>query len=87
MHYFIFPEFDTTLYQASASRNTGLDEILEIEKTMNQSGGNVRVSRILIKFDLAEISRSMVRGQIATDARFYLNMYDANPTDLSYSQS
>jgi|TARA_B100001094_G_C18193598_1_gene809019 hypothetical protein len=87
MHYFIFPEFDTTLYQASASRNTGLDEILEIEKTMNQSGGNVRVSRALIKFDLAEISRSMVRGQIATDAKFYLNMYDAKPTELSYSQS
>ena len=87
MHYFIFPEFDTTLYQASASRNTGLDEILEIEKTMNQSGGNVRVSRILIKFDLAEISRSIVRGQIATDAKYYLNMYDANPTELSYSQS
>jgi len=87
MHYFIFPEFDTTLYQASQSRNTGLDEILEIEKTMDQSGGNVQVSRALIKFDLAELSRSIVRGQIANDAKYYLNMYDANPHDLSYSQS
>ena len=87
MHYFIYPEYDTTIYQASASRNTGLDEILEISKTMNASGGNVRVSRALIKFDLSEVSRSMVRGQIATDAKFYLNMYDAHPTDLSYSQS
>ena len=87
MHYFIYPEFDTTLYQSSASRNTGLDEILEIQKTMNASGGNVKVSRILMKFNLAEVSKSMVRGQIASDAKFYLNMYDANPTDLSYSQS
>jgi len=87
MHYFIFPEFDTTLYQASQSRNTGLDEILEIEKTMDQSGGNVQVSRALIKFDLAELSRSIVRGQIATDAKYFLNMYDANPHNLSYSQS
>jgi hypothetical protein len=87
MHYFIFPEFDTTLYQASQSRNTGLDEILEIEKTMNQSGGNVRVSRALIKFELEEITKGIARGQIASDAKYYLNMYDANPQELSYSQS
>ena len=87
MHYFIYPEIDTTLYQTSSSMNTGLDEIVEVTKTMNQSGGNVRVSRILTQFDLSEISASMVRGTIATDAKFYLNMYDANPTNLSYSQS
>ena len=87
MHYFIFPDADTTMYQASSSRNTGLDEILQIDKSMNASGGNVRVSRILMKFDLAYISQSMHRGTIARDAKFYLNMYDANPTDLNYSQS
>ena len=32
MHYFIFPDIDTTLYQASSSKNTGLDEILEVQK-------------------------------------------------------
>ena len=74
MHYFIFPDADTTMYQASASRNTGLDEILQIDKSMNASGGNVRVSRILMKFDLAYISQSMHRGTIARDAKFYLNM-------------
>ena len=87
MHYFIFPDADTTLYQASASRNTGLDEISQIDKSMNASGGNVRVSRILMKFDLTYISKSMHRGTIARDAKFYLNMYDANPTNLNYSQS
>ena len=53
---------------------------MEIEKTMNKSGGNVRVSRVLIKFELAEISRSIVRGQIANDGKYYLNMYDATHT-------
>ena len=86
MHYFIFPDIDTTLYQASSSKNTGLDEILEVQKNMKSDGTNIKVSRILIKFDLSFISQSIVRGQIV-NPKFYLNMYDANPTDLSYSQS
>ena len=86
MHYFIFPEKDTTLYQASGSQNTGLDEILEIRKDLNAAGRNPKVSRILMKFDLSEISRSMYRN-IITNPKFYLNLYDANPRNLSYSQS
>ena len=87
MYYFIYPEVDTTLYQASGSMNAGLDEILEIKKDMSAAGSNIKVSRILMKFDLSEVSKSIVSGQIATDAKFYLNMYDADPADLSYSQS
>ena len=87
MHYFIFPDKDTTIYQHTGSKNTGLDEILEIQKDLNQSGTNSKVSRVLIQFDLSEVSKSIVSGQIATDAKFYLNMYDANPAELSYSQS
>ena len=41
---------------------------------------NVRVSRVLIKFELEEITKGIVRGQISNDAKYYLNMYDANPT-------
>ena len=75
MHYFVFPEIDTTLYEASGSGNTGLDEILEIRKSMSKSGGNIKVSRILIKFDISEISSSIVNGTISTDAkRYYLNL-------------
>jgi len=87
MHYFIFPDKDTTIYQHTGSKNTGLDEILEIQKDLNQSGTNPKVSRVLIQFDLSEVSKSMHRGTIARDAKFYLNMYDANPAELSYSQS
>jgi len=87
MHYFIFPEIDTTLYQASGSSNAGLDEILEIQKTMSNSGGNINVSRILIKFDLNEISSSIVNNTISSDRKFYLNMYDAGSEELNTSQS
>ena len=86
MHYFIFPEIDTTLYQTSGSGNAGLDEISEIQKTMSDSGGNIKVSRILMKFDLSEISASIVNGTI-TNPKYYINMYDANSQNLSTSQS
>ena len=86
MNYFIFPDIDTTLYQATGSGNTGLDEILEIQKTMSTSGGNIKVSRILMKFDLSEVSSSIVNGTIS-NPKFYLNMFDANSQNLSTSQS
>jgi len=87
MNYFIFSETDTTLYEASSSQNTGLDEILEVRKDLNDAGSNPKVSRVLMKFDISDISQSMHSGVIDTDAKFYLNLYDANPTNLSYSQS
>ena len=86
MYYYIFPETDTTLYQASGSSNAGLDEILEIRKDMSLSGGNIKVWRILMKFDVSEISASIVNGTVSSP-KFYLNMYDANSQNLSTSQS
>jgi len=39
-----------------------------------------------MKFDLSYISQSIVRGLISSP-KFYLNLYDANPQDIGYSQS
>ena len=86
MHYFIFPDLDATLYSASGSKNTGLDQILEVRKDMKADGTNVKASRILMKFDLSYISQSIVRGLIS-NPKYYLNLYDANPTEMGYSQS
>ena len=72
MHYFTFAEKDTTLYQGTGSMNTGLDEILEIQKAVSDTGDSVNVSRILIKFDLSYISQSIVRGAIS-NPKYYLN--------------
>ena len=62
MHYFIFPDLDATLYSASGSKNTGLDQIIEVRKDMKTDGTNVKASRILMKFDLSYISQSIVEG-------------------------
>ncbi len=89
MHLFEFAEKDATLYEGSAtqSRNTGLDEILEVRKDMNADGSVVNVSRALIKFNLTNISESIVAGTIPENARYYLNLYDANSKELTTSQS
>ena len=86
MHYFEYPTKDTTLYESSASMNTGLDEILEIRKDMNADGSVINVSRGLIKFDLTYISQSIVSGLISNPT-FYLNLYDANSSQLNVSQT
>jgi hypothetical protein len=89
MHYFEYATKDTTLYEASQSRNTGLDEIIEIRKDMNSDATVVNVSRGLIKFDLTYISQSIESGIIpsGSQTKFHLNLYDANSTQLNISQT
>ena len=74
MFYFEFPLIDTTLYEAtpSSSTNTGIDEILEVRKDMNDSGTQIDVSRILMKFDYSFISKSIQEGTIPSTAKYYL---------------
>ncbi len=87
MHYHEFATQDTTLYQgpATSSQNTGLDEILEVRKDMNDTGTQINVSRVLIKFDLSYISASYSSGLIPSNAEYYLNLYDANSQELGSS--
>ena len=48
MHYFEFGKRDATIYSGgtTSSINTGLDEILEINKNVNQSGTIANIARI-----------------------------------------
>ena len=87
MHYFTFADKDTTLYETSSSLNAGLDEILEIDKNVSDAGDVITVSRILIKFPLDTISKHKTAGQIKSNAKYYLNLFDAKPTALATSQS
>ncbi len=86
MHFFTFAEKDSTIYQKSGSLNSGLDEVLEIQKIVSDSGDAVNVSRILIKFDLSEVSSSIVNGTI-TNPSYFLNLFDAKSSNLDISQS
>ena len=89
MHFFTFAEKDATLYEGSTtqSRNTGLDEILEVRKDTNIDASVINTSRVVIKFAITNISESIVAGTIPENARYYLNLYDAKSTELTTSQS
>jgi len=92
MHYFEYASADATIYEGTVtqSQNTGLDEILEIRKDTNSNASITNVSRTLIKFDLTYISESIHSGLMpssSTDPKFYLNLYDANSSNLTTSQS
>lgn len=90
MHYFTYPLEDATLYEGSSSMNTGLDQILEVRKDVSDGGASVNVSRIVMKFDLAEVSSSIHQGlipPIASGSKFYLNLKDAGSVGLETSQS
>ena len=88
MHYFEFGKRDTTLYSGgtTASRNTGIDEILEINKVVNNNGTVGNVSRVLIDFDLSFISKSIQDWKIPSTAKYYLNLFDATSEEVEVEQ-
>ena len=88
MHYFEFGKRDTTLYSGgtTASRNTGIEEILEVNKVVNNNGTVGNVARILIDFDLNYISQSVVDGKIPSTAKYYLNLFDATSEEVEVEQ-
>lgn len=95
MHFFILPKKDTTIFESKNTLNAGLDQVLDIDKAVNLQQGtsdpNVTVtssvsSRILIKFDLTELSASILSGSV-TASSVYLNMFavEGKEIPLSYS--
>ena len=89
MHYFIFGDKDATIYSGgtTSSINTGADEILEINKVVNQNGSVQNISRALIQFDYTDISSSIQQGKIPSTAKYYLNLYDAGSEELLRNQN
>ena len=89
MHYFIFGDKDSTIYSGgtTSSINTGADEILEINKVVQQNGSIGNISRALIQFDYTDISSSIQQGKIPSTAKYYLNLYDAGSEELLRNQN
>jgi len=81
--YKIFPEADTTLYSAYPTKNTGLDEILEISiKNSEVASGSDDVRRAIIKFSDADIQKiNSLKGTNSYDV--YLKLYLANAENLT----
>jgi hypothetical protein len=95
MHYFLYPTKDAFITNNPdfLFKNTGLDEILEVEKTLqvgaqgsvSGSKGTV-LSRALMYFDLSQISSSLADSGI-TDVKYTLKMKvsEANQIPLYYT--
>jgi len=99
MHHFIFPSQDTWISSGSSTidgesfkdQNFGRDQILEIKKEFYNSSFNYP-TRALVNFsgdEFTELSKSVADGTIASDAKYYLRLYEAEGNaemvDLAYS--
>ena len=85
MHRYIYSSKDSWIAETSSSQNFGNDEILEIRKEFNtkETGSKpVGFTRALVQFDLTEISKSIVKGDIKTNAEYYLRMYSTEVSAL-----
>jgi hypothetical protein len=90
MIYSITAKKDTTLYEWTSSINTGIDEVLEIQKTVSSSNtANIYNSRILINFDLSgiesEINASNIPHATQSNApKYFINLYTIAARGLAY---
>ena len=78
-----YAEKDTTLYEAFPTYNTGLDEVLEIGKRLNNDGDTLLKARSIVKFDMSEISASLsIYGKRVTDCKFMLQLFTTDAKNL-----
>jgi len=85
MIYRIYPQKDTTIYEDSTRKlqNVGKDEILEVGKFFNTDDTTpIGNSRILIQFDLSEISQSIVARTISGSIKYYLNLISSDEREI-----
>ena len=79
--YKIFPEKDATMYTATPSKNTGLDQILEASTYIQNEAA--QVSRYLIKFPTSQIAE-MFNSKITNgEYKAYLRSFNAVVTGLN----
>jgi hypothetical protein len=87
MHHFIFPTQDTWISSGSdkitgetfQDQNFGRDQILEVKKEFFNSSFDHQ-TRALVNFsgtDFTELSQSVSDGTIASDAKYFLRLYEA----------
>jgi hypothetical protein len=86
--YKIFPEKDATIYSEYPLKNTGIDEILELDLAFNNdtpsgiSGSLItEVSRYLIKFSDSSIN-NLINSKISGNFDTYLKFYLANASKI-----
>jgi len=86
-----FPEKDSTIYEIDPYRNTGLDEIIELQKqpyaipTGSLSITKYFESRILMKFNTNNINNFINTNNVnLNNCQFLLNLYIAGQSELPF---
>jgi hypothetical protein len=84
MKLFLLPTEDATLYQRYPNNNTGLDEILEVGKTVKSLDSDKMYasasSRMLLNFDIPS------QQQYPSTAKYFLNLKIANAENVNRYQ-
>jgi len=85
VYHFIYPSKDAYIYELNTNdeKNFGGDDTLVLKKDIDGNTLN-GVSRILLKFDLTDISKSLSSGDI-TNPSYYLRLYEQKTSELSPS--
>jgi hypothetical protein len=74
---------DTTIYEKDPYRNAGLDQILELRKEGDSTTSDLTESRILMKFDIAELPTILSQNGISiNDISASLKLYTAQEYEL-----
>lgn len=94
MQYSVYPIKDATIYERKPDMNTGLDQIIELEKISAKTIDSDGIywdynynSRILIQLDTNEISRLIQNNTIKKSSKYYLSLYSAYAENLSLAYS
>ena len=84
MIYFLTASKDASVYLQQPNQNTGLDEILEINKVYY---GNIKdVTHALLKFEMGYLSSSIVSGDVSmSNATLVLRETESNEIPLDYT--
>jgi hypothetical protein len=80
MHKFFTSSYDASIYLQQPDQNAGRDEILEVGKLYY--GSTKDIARALIKFDIEQISSSIVENNITSSYKVYLNLKSANSEEI-----
>lgn len=79
---------DATIYEGDPNRNTGLDEILEIQAGTNTDTNELNESRILVKFDLSTLDSILSTNNVTINtvtASLVLRTVQSSQLPTSYT--
>jgi hypothetical protein len=74
---------DTTIYESDPYRNSGLDQVLELRKIGDTTTNDLEESRILIQFDISDLSNVLTANNITiNDISASLNLYSVQVSEV-----